>query len=102
MTYPVTPPSYTGSMDDANSIGWSHNPKQPAADVWVALPGGELEGKCPRRVCGRCQSHPGTLCFDCYRAEFTRERRLKRAAAVDTGSEERFQQVLPLEPVHFG
>jgi hypothetical protein len=40
------------------------------------------------------------LCFQCYRAELDRERKLKAAGNLDTASEERFQGALPFEPVN--
>jgi hypothetical protein len=39
------------------------------------------------------------LCFQCYRAELDRERAIKAAGELDTASEARFQDILPLEPV---
>lgn len=39
-------------------------------------------------------------CFQCYRAELERERSLGRAGELDTASVERFQSVLPFEPVN--
>jgi len=40
-----------------------------------------------------------TLCFRCYRAGLDRRRALRDAAAIDTASEARFQQLLPFLPV---
>jgi hypothetical protein len=40
------------------------------------------------------------LCFQCYRATLERERALKAAGELDTASHQRFQFVLPLEPVN--
>lgn len=77
---------------------------QPAAEDWVSFPGGELEGKRPKAVCPSCRaameqgtSRSGTLCFQCYRLELSRERSLRAAATLDTASEERFQSQLPFE-----
>jgi len=88
---------------------------------WLAFPGGELEGKRPKVLCPACREdvqhcahgqevgrvlgtrrHGSgrTLCFQCYRAEFDRDRALKAAGQLDTASAERFQTVLPFEPVN--
>ena len=96
---------------------------------WVGFAGGELEGKRPRVLCTACRARlqreangprtvaerldPGVdqggpaagprsspLCFQCYRAELERERALKAAGELDTASAERFQSVLPIEPVN--
>ena len=76
---------------------------------WVPFPGGELEGRRPKAMCPSCRSRlkgaradalqQKALCFQCYRAELDRERALKAAGALDTASESRFQDILPLEPV---
>src|SRR5262249_20602087 len=56
------------------------------------------------RRCGELRGNidpaekPGTLCFQCYRAELDRERALTAAASLNAASEERFQLQLPLEP----
>jgi hypothetical protein len=81
-------------------------------DEWVSFPGGELEGKRPMARCPECRKRPlpapnrsqalprpEPLCFQCYRAEIERQRALSAAGELYTGSEERFQFVLPLEPV---
>jgi hypothetical protein len=39
------------------------------------------------------------LCFQCYRADLERQRQLKAAGQLNTSSEERFQTILPLEPI---
>jgi len=87
---------------------------QNVADEWVSFPGGELQGRCPNtrgtrrtpppeptRPTGR--AHPthqaGTLCFQCFRAGLDRDRALKAAGELDTTTDERFQFVLPLEPI---
>jgi hypothetical protein len=84
-------------------------------DEWAGFPGGELEGKRPRRLCSACraalqavvgasatvpQSPAKALCFQCYRADVERDRALKAAGALSTASEERFQSALPFEPVN--
>ena len=91
------------------------------SDEWVKFPGGELEGKRPRRLCPSCRAglqavaggtSAGTLrpsaqppsaralCFQCYRAEVERNRMLKAAGELNTASEERFQSALPFEAVN--
>src|ERR1051325_9390249 len=77
-----------------------------AAGEWVALPGGELEGKRPTRLCGPCRMRNAigakrkAVCFECYKAETRRQRAFEAAAALDTGSEARFQFGLPFEAVN--
>jgi hypothetical protein len=76
---------------------------------WVTFPGGELEGKRPRRLCPACRkrlngqrtrpSKPA-LCFQCYRLELEREKALRAAGDLNTASEARFQSALPFEPVN--
>lgn len=89
---------------------------QPATDEWVSFPGGELEGRRPKTLCQACREKlalttacvarplPGrqptpTLCFQCYRADFERDRALRAAGQLDTASDARLQQQLPFEPV---
>lgn len=82
--------------------------------VWTPFPGGELEGQRPRAQCPSCRSRargeegqgaaavPPTkpaLCFQCYRTEMEKNRKIKAAAELDTASEARFQAALPFEPV---
>jgi hypothetical protein len=73
---------------------------------WVALPGGELEGKRPTVLCGPCRMRQAigaerrAVCFECYRADARRQRALEAAASLDTGSAGRFQCGLPFEPVN--
>jgi hypothetical protein len=85
---------------------------------WATFPGGELQGKRPRALCPGCrqaleQAASGLatarrgiagrgrpLCFQCYRVGIDRERALRAAARLDTASDERFQDVLPFEPVN--
>jgi hypothetical protein len=79
-------------------------------DQWVAFPGGELEGKRPNTACPTCreagpQGFAGgvsrrPLCFQCYRAGIERERALTAAAELHTASSERYQSLLPFEPVN--
>ncbi len=82
-------------------------------DEWITFPGGELEGKRPKALCADCRARlkraaagdgrltrRGTLCFQCYRADLDREQALRAAGQLDTASAERFQSVLPLEPVN--
>src|SRR5262245_37107293 len=79
----------------------------------VAFPGGGLEGRRPRGLCGACRgrvrelaasgaplSRPGTLCFACHQADVARERAIREAGQLDTASPERFQTLLPFEPVN--
>jgi len=89
---------------------------QVVTDEWVTFPGGELEGKRPEVLCGPCREalrreratygpsgaarRSRLLCFDCYRADLARSRRLKAAGDLDTASEARFQTQLPFEPVN--
>jgi hypothetical protein len=78
------------------------------AEEWGTFPGGELEGKRPKAVCAACREAMNrgfvptarTLCFQCYRAELERERALRLAGNLDTGSEERLQAQLPFEQVN--
>ena len=94
---------------------------QTVKDEWVSFPGGELEGKRPKALCPDCrealkrdalacgvssqsgQSRPPgrsrPLCFQCYRADIERQKALRAAGHLETASDERFQFVLPLEPV---
>jgi hypothetical protein len=75
---------------------------------WGTFPGGELEGKRPKAVCPPCREAMNrgfvptarTLCFQCYRAELERDRALRAAGNLDTGSEERIQAQLPFEQVN--
>lgn len=79
---------------------------------WTPFPGGELEGVRPRAQCRTCRARIGrdtagagavgkpALCFQCYRAEIEKNRKLKAAAELDTASNVRFQCTLPFEPVN--
>lgn len=70
------------------------------------MPGGELDGRRPSRLCGLCRlrraagAQPRAFCFTCYREEGLRRRALQAAASLDTASEERFQSGLPFEPIN--
>lgn len=94
----------------------SQTPPNIKDSDWVGFPGGELEGKRPKALCPACREDVGrvlwtrgsgnthrarrTLCFLCYRAEIDRDRALRAAGQLDTGSAERFQTALPFEPVN--
>src|SRR5262245_50844042 len=82
---------------------------------WVPFSGGELEGCRPKVLCPACRAklHANAtaggranvgaskqLCFHCYRVELERERAIKAAGELDTASIERFQSLLPFEPVN--
>ena len=79
---------------------------QPVDGEWVTLPGGELEGRRPKTLCGPCRlrkaagAPPKVICFECFRADRRREVAFKSAAAFESTSEERFQDGLPFEPVN--
>jgi len=90
---------------------------ETTADEWVTFPGGELEGRRPKALCLACREalerkalgraakgrhgvdERRPLCFQCYRAGLERDRAFHAAGSLDTGSAERFQYQLPLEPV---
>ncbi len=79
---------------------------------WTPFPGGELEGARTRARCPACRARTGrdtaaaggagkpALCFQCYRADIDKNRKLKAAAELDTASDARFQCTLPFEPVN--
>ena len=85
-------------------------------EEWVTFPGGELEGKRPKALCGPCREalareaaiygsagvarRSRRLCFDCYRADLARARAMKAAGELDTATDARFQSQLPFEPVN--
>jgi hypothetical protein len=84
-----------------------------AQGEWTTFPGGELEGRRPKALCPACLEQLGRatveqlgtprarpVCFQCYRAEFERERTLQAAGQLDTASEERFRFALPFESVN--
>jgi hypothetical protein len=73
---------------------------QPIENEWITFPGGELEGRRPKTRCAECRVRPrATLCFQCYRADLERQKAIKAAGAINTASDERFQSLLPFEPV---
>ena len=90
--------------------------REVVTEEWVTFPGGELEGKRPKALCGPCRealkreaATYGTagvarrsrlLCFDCYRADLARARAMKAAGELDTATDARFQSQLPFEPVN--
>jgi hypothetical protein len=79
---------------------------QVAENEWVTLPGGELEGRRPKTLCGPCRLRRAAgapkkaICFECYRADRRREQSLQAATAFESFSEARFQDGLPFEPVN--
>jgi hypothetical protein len=121
VTYPVTPPFYSGFMRTLPparpgiATGSAHHGTLQERD-WVALPGGELEAPRLRVLCSDCrerltcqaereqrsgearQTQP--LCFGCYREQLRRDRQLEAARDLNTASEARFQYTLPFEPVN--
>jgi hypothetical protein len=94
-----------------NRLRIEHTNRIPDVE-WMPFPGGELEGSRPRVLCPDCRVRlnqaaagaPGatapTLCFQCYRLDLERMRRLHDAAHLNTASEERFQTTLPFQPVN--
>lgn len=83
--------------------------QQHVENEWVALPGGELEGKRPKTLCGPCRVRRAAgaparaICFECYRADRRREGAIKAAAGLEPTPEgivARFQDGLPFEPVN--
>jgi hypothetical protein len=78
----------------------------PVDGEWVALPGGELEGRRPKTLCGLCRVRkaagavPRAICFECYRADRRRDEAIKAAGEFESSSEARFQDGLPFEPVN--
>ena len=82
---------------------------QPVENEWVTFPGGELEGRRPKTLCGPCRvrkaagAPPRAICFECYRADRRREEAIKAAGEFEgslEGIEARFQNGLPFEPVN--
>ena len=79
---------------------------------WTPFPGGELEGQRTRSLCPACRAKrlssaqetsvaaKPALCFQCYRTQFERDRKIKAAGELDTASDARFQVALPFEPVN--
>ena len=78
---------------------------EAADNEWVTLPGGELEGRRPKALCGPCRlrraagAPPRAICFECYRADRKRDEAIKAAAEFEPASEARFRDGLPFEPV---
>jgi hypothetical protein len=86
---------------------------QHVENEWVALPGGELEGRRPKTLCGPCRVRKAAgapskaICFECFRAD--RKRQAGMDAALKAASEfestregliARFENGLPFEPVN--
>ena len=78
---------------------------QTVENEWVALPGGELEGRRPQTLCGPCRMRKAigapqkAICFECFKADRRREQALKAAGDREFASEARLQDGLPFEPV---
>src|ERR1051325_10256898 len=82
---------------------------QVAENEWVTFPGGELEGRRPKTLCGPCRLRRAAgapqkaICFECHRADRRREQALKAAHEFEPSAENivaRFQDGLPFEPVN--
>src|SRR5437762_8905113 len=79
---------------------------QNAENEWVTLPGGELEGRRPKTLCGPCRMRnaagapPRAICFECFRADRRRDEALRAAGEFESSSDARFQDGLPFEPVN--
>lgn len=82
---------------------------QPVDNEWVTFPGGELEGRRPKTLCGPCRlrraagAPPRAICFECHRADRRREEAIKAAGEFESspdGIAARFQDGLPFEPVN--
>ncbi len=86
---------------------------QSKEEEWVTFEGGELQGKRPEVQCAACRARSAgrraakspparssTVCFGCYRAALEYERALGAAGRLETASPERFQTLLPFEPVN--
>jgi hypothetical protein len=97
-------------VKDMNTLRIEDAPTPTEID-WTPFPGGELEGARPRAQCPACRARIGrdtagagagkpALCFQCYRADIDKNRKLKAAAELDTASDARFQSTLPFEPVN--
>ena len=83
--------------------------KQTVDTEWVTFPGGELEGRRPKTLCGPCRLRKAVgalaraICFECHRADRRREEALKAAGEFEESAEAietRFQGGLPFEPVN--
>jgi hypothetical protein len=87
-------------------------PKALCRQCREALKAAALNKAAPKRVelKGPAQTSAGwngagvgarrALCFQCYRAGLDRDRALRAAGDLDTGSNERFQFQLPFEPLN--
>ena len=82
---------------------------QVVENEWVTFPGGELEGRRPKTLCGPCRlrraagAPPRAICFECHRADRRREAAIAAAGQFEPSPaaiESRFQVGLPFEPVH--
>ncbi len=79
---------------------------QPVGGEWVTFPGGELEGRRPKALCGPCRVRRAAgapakaLCFECFKADRHHEQAIKAAGEFEAGSDARFQDGLPFEPVN--
>jgi hypothetical protein len=79
---------------------------EPVDNEWVPLPGGELEGRRPKTLCGPCRVRKAAgaparaICFECFRADRKRDQAIAAAGRFETVSEARFQDGLPFEPVN--
>ena len=88
----------------------NHAINQAVENEWVTLPGGELEGRRPKTLCGPCRLRKAAgaparaICFECYRADRKRQVGLdaafKAAGEFESASDARFQDGLPFEPVN--
>jgi len=93
-------------MSQASNRPATYQTNQVIEGEWVTLPGGELEGRRPRVLCGPCRlrkaagAPPRAICFECFRADRRRQEALGAAAQFEAASEERFQDGLPFEPVN--
>ena len=83
--------------------------EQPVENEWVTLPGGELESRRLKTLCGPCRLRRAAgapskaICFACHRADRRREAELKAAGEFEgspDGLVARFQDGLPFEPVN--
>ena len=72
---------------------------QPVENEWVMFPGGELEGRRPKTLCGPCRvrkaagAPPRAICFECHRADRRREEAIKAAGEFEASPEETFSPV---------
>jgi len=82
---------------------------QPVDSEWVTFPGGELEGRRPKVLCGPCRLRQAAkaparaICFECHREDRRREAALKAAGEFEASPEGtivRVQNGLPFEPVN--